>query len=467
LVAGGSGVRPSLSPPRRNTFTCGSSAVSRRRRARELALKALYQYDLLGHSAPEAALEFCKHYGASDELSFALELVDGCIRHWRELDEMIRNVAEHWDLGRMPVIDRNILRIGACELAFRDDIPAKVAINEAIELAKRYSTQDSPMFVNGILDRLYATYVRPSDESPGGVSGQADRGSAGGRGEPDPEARVDLHVHSTASDGSVEPQELAALAAQAGLSAFALTDHDTVEGVEPARRAAQAVGIELIAGVELTGYSPTLDGKGEIEVHILGLLIDPTAPELLSELKRFQHARVDRIGKMTERLKGIGLDIEAQRVLARAGGATVGRVHVAQELVERGFCETVRDAFDRYIGAGCPAYVPKEKMTARQAVELVRAAGGCAVFAHPGVTEEAQRLIEELAGAGLAGVEVHSPAHTEQQERDFMELANRLGLAVSGGSDFHGEPKPHIQIGQEAVSFVELDIFRRAAGVSA
>ena len=437
--------------------------MSKRTRARELALKAVYQYDLLGHSAAGPALEFCRRYGSPDVLSFALELVEGCTGRRRELDEIIQKTAEHWELGRMPIVDRNILRIGAYELVFRDDIPPKVAINEAIELAKRYSTENSPMFVNGVLDRIYANFGRHADATPDRSEGQAHQQGSGRFGEPDPEARADLHVHSRASDGSVEPQNLAPLAVQAGLSAFALTDHDTVHGVEPARDAAEAVGIEFVPGVELTGYCPARDRQDEIEVHILGLFIDPADPQLLSRLQRFQQVRVDRIGKMAEKLKSIGVNVDPERVLKRAGGQTVGRVHVAQELVELGFCETVRDAFERYIGVECQAYVPKEEMTARQAVQLVRTAGGCPVFAHPGVTEDAPRLIEELAAEGLAGVEVHSPVHTDRQERDFMELANRLGLAVSGGSDFHGEAKPGVHLGQDAVSFVELERLRRAA----
>jgi len=440
--------------------------VKRRTRARELALKALYQFDLLGHDCVEPLREFCTSHGSPDVLPFALALLEGCVQYRRELDRMIEHTAENWELGRMPIIDRNILRLGAYELVFRDDIPPKVAINEAIELAKRYGAEDSATFVNGVLDRICASYRKGNGESSGATEAREEgaQGLSDTMEGVDPEGRADLHVHSTASDGSVPPQEIPLLAARAGLSAFALTDHDSVEGVAAARRASEAAGIECVAGVELTGYALAASGASDIEVHILGLFVDPTHPVLLSELKRLRRMRVARLKKMSDKLRAIGFKIEDKQVLDRALGGSVGRTHIALEMVEQGLCRTVREAFDRYIGRGGPAYVPKEKITPQEAIRLVRAAGGCAVFAHPGLTEDAPRLIEELAGEGLAAIEVHYPFHSDRQERDFMEQARRLGLAVSGGSDFHGAAKPNAHIGRETVSMVEVQRLRSAAG---
>lgn len=411
---------------------------------------------MLGPDSAESARAYCASHAAGEQTEFAIELVEGCVKHRDELDEIIDGTAEHWNHTRMPVIDRNILRLGVFELTHREDVPPKVAINEAIELARKYSTGDSPAFVNGVLDRVYA-----------GLRGQ-DAGSAEKNGEapaadPDPEGRADLHVHSTASDGSVAPEDIPALALKAGLRAVAITDHDAVEGVQVAREAAEGTGLEVVSGVELTAYVPGREEESDIEVHVLGLFIDPGHQGLCERLETLRDVRVRRIKQMSKKLQEMGFSIEDADVLARGSGS-VGRMHLAQEMVASGVCDNIRQAFNRYIGRDCPAYVPKEQITPAQAVELVRAAGGCAVFAHPGQTPEASRLIEELAPAGLHGVEVHYPFHTDRQERDLMEQVRRLGLVVSGGSDFHGAPKPEVRVGQETISMVDVERLRKVAG---
>jgi transcription antitermination factor NusB len=437
--------------------------------ARELALKALYQHDLLARRPLEELRAFC-HGNADPEVAeLAMTLVAGCIEKRPALDEVISRTAENWELERMATSDRNILRIGVYELLFRPETPPKVAINEAIEMAKKYSTENSPTFVNGVLDRIYTTQrdegraVESEPETE--PDPQADPGAAGPApaNAPDPEGRVDLHVHSTASDGSLDPEKLPALVAKAGLVGFALTDHDSVEGIGPAREAAGEAGVELIPGVELTGYAPAPSGDAETEVHIAGVFVDPESPPLLERLRGFRQERVRRVRAMCEKLDELGLPVDAEAVMARADGGAVGRVHLGQEMVARGHCRNLRDAFDRFIGTGGPAYVPKEKLTPQQAIELVHRAGGCAVLCHPAVQGIGDDYVAELAGQGLDAVEVHYPHHTPRDEKRLLDLAERLGLLVTGGSDFHGEAKPDIHVGQEAVSLVELEALRQRA----
>jgi transcription antitermination factor NusB len=435
--------------------------VRKRTQAREFALKALYQKDVRGELPPASLDALCAAESADDMVPFGRELVEGCLANQQSIDKIIEETAENWRIDRMPIIDRNILRLATYEMVCRDDTPPKVAINEAIELAKRYSTENSPTFVNGVLDKVYCTHARERKGGSADESEAAQEEDDCGRGdryrfEADPEARADLHVHSTASDGSLEPEEVVRLAAQSGLSAIALTDHDTVEGVAAAALAAAEVGIRLIPAVELTAYADREGHEDELELHLIGLFVDTSDLHLLAELHRLREVRVARIEKMAEKLRSLGFQFDSDDVLNRALGGAVGRVHVARQMVEQGICSDMREAFDRYIGAGGPAYVPKERLTPSEAIGLIRSAGGCPVLAHPGVTGGVEDLLKELTEAGLAGIEVHCPGHTADDERRFLDAARELRLAVSGGSDFHGHAGPHVSIGQEFVSFVEV-----------
>ncbi len=405
--------------------------------ARELALQALYQRDVVSNRTLEELICFCERRAPADVLPLADRLVRGCIERQETLDKLIRRTAQNWKLERMAVSDRNILRLAVYEMLFRPDTPAKVAINEAIELAKRYSTEGSPTFVNGVLDKIYNSHIA-------------------NRIKPDPQARADLHVHSTASDGSVAPEDLPALAARAGLSALALTDHDTLQGMRAAQKAAADHGVTVVPGVELTGYARSAHGDGEVELHVVGLYVDMEDDALAGRLEELRAARAERVLQIAERLRELGKDISGEGVLARAGGESVGRVHVAQELVKRGVCRSVGEAFENYLGAGCPAYVPKQHLTPAEAVKLVRAAGGCAVLSHPGLLQDMEMFLPELLEAGLDALEVHYPRHSPDAEKELMDLAAMYDLLVSGGSDYHGDAKPDIHLGQEAVSFVEL-----------
>ncbi len=414
----------------------------------------------MDEGSPEAVEQFCRSHAYDVPLDFAIELARGCMHSQRELDELISDTAENWDLPRMPVIDRNILRLGTYELIHRSDTPPRVAINEAIELAKLYGTESSAQFVNGVLDRIY-TLLREEDAGGSGAAAVACQAAAGERSRPDAEVKADLHLHSTASDGSVAPADLPERAAKAGVEIIALTDHDSLQGVEEARRAARQEDIELISGVELTAYAPAEESDRELEIHVLGLFVDPAAEKLTRELQNLREIRVERVKKIARLLQEEGCDVAAQDILDRAADGTVGRAHVAEELVALGICDNLREAFNKYIGIDKPAYVPKKEFTPAQTMELIREAGGVSVFAHPGVGRESPRLIREMAAEGLDGIEAHYPTHTARQEKEFMELAEDLDLAVSGGSDFHGKSKPEIEIGEETVSRVEVKELRK------
>jgi len=442
--------------------------VRRRTLSREFVLKALYAYDLLGGMGPAQVEAIREMEGLAELDPYARELLDGCIEHRPALDEVIQATAENWRLDRMPIVDRNILRIATYELVCQQGVPPKVAINEAIELAKKYSTENSASFVNGVLDKIYANNVGAQGE--GADVADSPKGEATGalaavlQSDPDPLRKADLHVHSTASDGSLTPPELVQEAARRGMAAVALVDHDTVQGIAAARRAAEGLDIIVVPGIELTAYARNDESEEPLEVHLIGLFIDESAPNLLGELNRLQDIRVRRVHEIARKLQELGVDIRAEEVLERYGGESVGRVHIATELVRAGRCKDVREAFDRYLAVGGPAYVPKERLTPPQAIALIHGAGGCAVLAHPGVGNRPHARLGELKEAGLDGIEVHYPGHSVEDEKAFLDAARRYDLAVSGGSDFHGEVTPEVEVGTECVSFAEVkELAERAA----
>ncbi|MCF8035097.1 MAG: PHP domain-containing protein [Desulfarculaceae bacterium] len=256
---------------------------------------------------------------------------------------------------------------------------------------------------------------------------------------------IDLHTHSTASDGTLSPAALAAEAARAGLAAVALTDHDTVEGLPEFLSAARPDGPELVPGVEISTQRP---GGGPM--HLVGLWVDPHDPGLSEGLAWMQQARLERNPKIAAKLQGLGLDITLEEVAALASGQ-VGRPHFAQALVEKGLVNNTSEAFSRYLKRGAPGYVEKERMSPEQALSLIRGAGGLPVLAHPALLEMSPAVLEalllRLKEHGLEALEAHYSQHDAAQVRSFKGLAARLGLAVSGGSDFHGANKPDIRLG--------------------
>lgn len=247
--------------------------------------------------------------------------------------------------------------------------------------------------------------------------------------------RADLHMHSVASDGLLHPSELVHRAAGVGLSVMALTDHDSVDGVDEAiSTAREHPGLLVVPGVEINTDVP----GGE--VHILGYCMDYKDATLAKELARLRLSRVGRGRIMVEKLAGMGVRIDWKRVQEIAGDGSVGRPHVAQAMLESGYVRDLPEAFDKYIGRNCPAYVDREKITPDRAVRLVVAAGGFAVLAHPhGFGSEGIRgILYPLLLAGLTGVEVYYDGRTQTEISWLAELATREGLLLTGGTDFHG-----------------------------
>ena len=245
-------------------------------------------------------------------------------------------------------------------------------------------------------------------------------------------ALVDLHMHSTASDGARAPAEVVAEAKRVGLAAIALTDHDTLAGIPEARAAGEAAGIRVVSGVELSAV------EGEQETHILGLHIRDVSEmeERLTELREMRHRRA--VG-MVERLNALGIAVTMDEVLAEAAGGAIGRPHVARAVVAKGGAADLREAFDRLLGNGRPAYVPKDRLAMTDAIAMIHRAGGLAVLAHPGQSATRARL-EALKAQGLDGVEVRHPAHSDEEIGRILRLAESLELLPSGGSDWHGAP---------------------------
>lgn len=245
-----------------------------------------------------------------------------------------------------------------------------------------------------------------------------------------PAAFVDLHMHSTASDGSRAPADVVGAAKAAGLVAIALTDHDSVAGLGEAQAAGAEHGVRIVNGVELSAV------EGEAETHLLGLHLRDTMV-LERGLEALREMRQRRARTIVDKLVALGVKVTLDDVLAQAGDGAVGRPHVARALVADGWATDVRDAFDRYLGAGRPAYVAKEQLSMPDAIAMVHAAGGLAVLAHPGGAGTRERLTA-LAAQGLDGVEVKHPSHSPSDTNKLRALCEQLGLVISGGSDWHG-----------------------------
>jgi predicted metal-dependent phosphoesterase TrpH len=250
-------------------------------------------------------------------------------------------------------------------------------------------------------------------------------------------SKGDFHCHSTASDGKLSPTQVVDLAAANGVRVFALTDHDSTEGIAEARAAAaNHPDFTLVPGVELS-----TDIEGD-EVHVLGYLPDIGNQDLQAELTRFRAGRFERGRKMTELLAGLGMPLSWERVLEFAGDGSVGRPHVAQAMVEAGYVQTIPEAFDKYIGRNGPAYVEREKMTPREAVETLRRFGAPPVLAHPTYIKSLEEVLPDLASAGLVGMEVFYRDYDEATVARLADLAKKFGLLPLGGSDYHALKNP-------------------------
>ncbi len=253
---------------------------------------------------------------------------------------------------------------------------------------------------------------------------------------------VDLHVHSTASDGSLSPREVVAAAKAGGLRAIALTDHDTIDGLAEALVAGSELGLEVIPGIEISAHHE----PGSM--HILGYFVDHRSPQLDAQLRVLKKARAERNPQIVAKLQELGIKITLAEVEEVSGGGQVGRPHIAQVLVQKGYVAT----FERLIGNHGPAYVSKFRFPPQEAIAMIRAAGGVAGLAHPFTLEygsigHLRQIMVRLAGWGLQALEVSYPEHTPEQRELYRQLAQELDLIMTGGSDFHGDIKPDIQLG--------------------
>jgi predicted metal-dependent phosphoesterase TrpH len=266
---------------------------------------------------------------------------------------------------------------------------------------------------------------------------------------------ADLHLHTLFSDGTFTPEELAQRGAQVGLVAMALTDHDTVEGCARMAQACQTLGVEFIAGAELTA-----EFEGH-EVHLLGYFLDERQPKLLAEIKKFQAVRQERILEMVSKLNQLGIPLRAETVFALANCRSPGRPHVGRALAQEGLCGSMDEAFERFLKKGRPAWVPKYKISAFDAMDLIHQARGLAVLAHPGLNH-CDQIIPRLAGNGLDGLECFHSKHSSTQSEYYLALAKRLNLAVTGGSDCHGFSKGKPLIGGVKLPAVYLEKLKEA-----
>jgi len=430
--------------------------IGKRSLGRQTALKALYSREVRGKLEGADLIELVRTEGLEEMPKFGRELVNGCLECMEELDEIIQKVATNWRLGRMPNIDRNILRIAVYELMHCPDTPPKVAINEAIELSKIFSTEDSPNFINGVLDKIYNEFVLPR-ETAGECEAREEAVPFSSKPEvyPDPDKLADLHMHSDASDGDLSPARVVEVANQNGLAAISLTDHDSVDGVERAVRAGEEMGITVVPGVEMSAYIYDPRGEKEFELHILGYFIDIRNDSLIRELQRLREIRVKRIRVIAEKLADCGVDIDVEKIIEERY-STVGRLQVALEIIEQGYCKDIEEVFNTYLGDGKPADIPKEKLSAAYTIELIHKAGGCAVLAHPGLAPGVEAVMGDLENAGLDGIEVHYTGHEAKDAAFWMDIARKKNMVISGGSDYHGNASGGVQPGLETVSLVEV-----------
>jgi len=257
---------------------------------------------------------------------------------------------------------------------------------------------------------------------------------------------VDLHLHTTASDGVMSPSEIVRYAKAKGLQAIAITDHDTIEGLEEGLSEGEKIGFEVIPGVEISAeHSPG-------SMHLLGFFIDNHHPFLNERLEYLQKARTERNPKIVEKLNRLGIKITYEEVLKASGGGQVGRPHFAQVLLEKKYVKNFQDAFDRFLKKGAPAYVDKFRFTAKEALHFINGAKGVGVLAHPNTLNmdgysELEDLVLQLTEEGIKGIEVYYPEHSALKVAQYKTLAQRYGLLMTGGTDYHGIEKNGLDIG--------------------
>ncbi len=246
---------------------------------------------------------------------------------------------------------------------------------------------------------------------------------------------IDLHIHSTFSDGNFTPEEIVNHAKNAGLAAISITDHDNTDGTPSAITAGKELGVEVVPGVEL---SVEPESPQDEEIHILGYYVDWKDESFQQKLRHFRKARRERAHHILENLARLGIKIDPQQLFEVAGKGSVGRMHVAKVLRDEGFVNYVQEAFDLYLAYGKPAYVPKLRLSSQEAITLISGIGGISVIAHPIYGGSSREIIQKLKSLGLDGIEVYYPNHKPEDVKKFGSWANEFGLLVTGGSDCHG-----------------------------
>jgi len=255
---------------------------------------------------------------------------------------------------------------------------------------------------------------------------------------------ADFHVHTDCSDGIFSPGEVVRLAAAAGLNMLAITDHDTLEGVAEAEICGRRLGVEIVAGVEMSAY------HGEEEFHIIGLYVDSTDVAFLEKLNDFREARRGRIFEIVEKLKEVGVELDGDEILDLTKGGSATRAHVAHALVDNGYVSNLNEAFSMYVGDSGPGFVPKKYMTVEEVIVQIRNVGGVSILAHPGLTDR-DGYIPLFVEMGLNGLEAFYPTYSTVQTRHYLDMARRMKLLVSGGSDFHGKHRYNSPLGRVLV----------------
>lgn len=257
---------------------------------------------------------------------------------------------------------------------------------------------------------------------------------------------ADLHIHSTASDGTNSPSEVVRLSKEYGLNAIALTDHDTIDGLKEAIESAQKYNIEVIPGIELNSYD------GEQDVHILGYFINYNDKIFKKRLEKIINSRIDRGTQIIKKLNKLNINISLEDVLEFANDNFIGRPHIAQAMVKKNYVETVKEAFEKYIGEGRPAYVERYRLHPFESIHYILDNGAIPVLAHPGLLKN-KDIIKKLVINGLKGIEVYHSKHTTAESEYYLKKAKELGLIITGGSDFHG-----IEVdGKQLLGTIKLD----------
>lgn len=272
---------------------------------------------------------------------------------------------------------------------------------------------------------------------------------------------VDLHSHSTASDGTFAPADVARLAKESGLVAFALTDHDTIAGLAEASAAAKELGVEFLPGIEISCEVPR-----PATMHMLGYGVDVNSPSLVELTNQLQSGRDDRNPRIIKKLNELNVAISMEEIEAEAGGDVVGRPHIAAVLLRKGYISSIKQAFDKYLGQGAPAYFDRDRPTPKRGIELIRQSGGLPFLAHPVQLRpendaQLERTVKDLVDLGLAGMEVIHSDHDAALFEKYSLLADRYGLLKSGGSDFHGTNKKDIQLGTARGRRIPRDFYDR------